>query len=59
MMSLRRVRLQPVTRMVGASVGVVKVTFSTMTLPPETVRAGECPTMVVPPLPLSMSVTLT
>ena len=56
--SLRSARLPPVTRIVGASVVVVKITPVTITFPEVTVRAGDWPTKVVDvPLPARVSVT--
>ncbi len=43
MASFRKVRLPPVTRMVGASVAVLKVMLLMTTSPPVTVKAGEWP----------------
>ena len=54
--SFRRVRLPPVTRMVGASPVVTKVTLETTTFPDVTVNAGESGSMVVPATPLMYSV---
>jgi hypothetical protein len=55
--SFRSTKLQPVTRMVGNAVDMVKLALLTMTLPPSTMIAGERPTNVVkPPVPLMIRV---
>lgn len=58
--SLRSVRLPPVTRMVGASPVVTKVTLETTTLPDWTVKAGPAGSTVVgswlPTVPLITNV---